>query len=249
MENDAEKKEVVKVAKIWEVLLAGGIGAFVASIADMFTNQGESGVAELTKRIHLGSEGLALLLLVVLGVAICWVVRPATKLDGFARGLAILTIIGISSKNNLADEGLSTQQLSLKHTKKIDQPLFASLTWVDIHKPNYDPCPIGSGAFEPNATVLNNEWISSTKPKTKWYSSDIFTTQCDNILKEGQHIQLIDYFETSFMGYYYVQVKYQDSKNTLRTGWIYSGRSPNHFQKIKPDNPKLSPSSFGNNNH
>ncbi|MDH5366694.1 MAG: hypothetical protein OEW67_06890 [Cyclobacteriaceae bacterium] len=249
MENETIKKEkdVVKVAKIWEVLLAGGIGAFIASIADMFTNQGESGVAELTKRIHLGSEGLALLLLVVLGVAICWVVRPATKLDGFARGLAILTIIGISSKNNLADEGLSTQQLSLNPTKKVEQPLLASLAWVDIHKPNFAPCPEGSGDFVPNATVIDNEWISSTKPETKWYSMDIFTTQCGNVLKEGQQIQLLDYFETSFMGYYYVQVKYQDSNNTLRIGWIYSGRSPNHFQKIKPDNPKLSPSSIGNN--
>lgn len=244
-ETVKKEKEVMKVAKFWEVLLAGGIGAFVASITDMFTNQGESGIAELTKRIHLGSEGVALLLLVVLGVAICWVFRPATKLDGFARGLAILTIIGISSKNNLADEGLSTQQLSLNPTQKVEQPLLASLTWIDIHKLYFAPCPIGSGAFVPNATVIDNEWISSTKPETKWHSLDIFTTHCDNVLKEGQQIQLIDSFETSFMGYYYVQVKYQDSKKTLRTGWIYSGRSPNHFQKIKPDNSKLSPSSVG----
>lgn len=249
MKNDQPKEakqQTFKIAKMWEVLLAGGIGAFIAGFTDLFTNQGSSGVAELSRKIALGGDSISLLLLVALGVGICWVFRPATKLDGFARGLAILTLIGITSKNNMADEGPPTQQLesSIK-TQQIDQPLLASIDWMNItYDSDFAPCPKSSGTFNPNATVANNSWISSTKPETKAFSTNIFTTNCDNSLKQGQKIQLVGYYETTFKGYYYVQINYMDV-NTLRTGWIYSGRSPNHFQQVKPFNANLNPYGFG----
>lgn len=249
MKNDQTnkaKQQTFKIAKMWEVLLAGGIGAFIAGFTDLFTNQGSSGVAELSRKINLGGDGISLLILMALGVGICWVFRPATKLDGFARGLAILTLIGITSKNNIADEGPSTQPLdALNFNQKIEQPFLASLEWINIsHVPEFAPCPEAKGSFNPNATVANNSWISSTKPETKALNANIFTTNCDNSLKQGQKIQLVGYYETTFKGYYYVQINYMDV-NTLRTGWIYSGRSPNHFQQVKPFNANLNPYGFG----
>lgn len=249
MKNDQTKEAnqaIFKIAKMWEVLLAGGIGAFIAGFTDLFTNQGSSGVAELSRKINLGGDGISLLILMALGVGICWVFRPATKLDGFARGLAILTLIGITSKNNIADEGPPTQQLesSIK-AQQVDQPLLASIEWIHVtYNTDFVPCPKATGTFNPNATVANNSWISSTKPETKALNANIFTTNCDNILKQGQKIQLVGFYETTFKGYYYVQIKYKDG-STLRTGWIYSGRSPNHFQQVKPFNTKLDPYRFG----
>lgn len=235
-------QQTFKIAKMWEVLLAGGIGALIAGFTDLFTNQGSSGVAELSRKIGLGGDGISLMLLVLVGIGICWVFRPATKLDGFARGLAVLTLIGITSKNNIADEGPQTQQVeSSINTQQVDQPLLASIEWIDIsYNTDFVPCPEASGAFKPNATIINNSWISSTKPSTKALNSNIFTTACGNVLSKGQKVQLAGYYETSFQGYYYVQIKYMDG-NTLRTGWVYSGRSPNHFQQVKPININLDP--------
>ena len=237
-----DQNNYIKKAKMWEVLLAGGIGALIASIADMFTNQGASGVAELSRKIHLGGDHISLLLLVALGIGICWVLRPATKLDGFARGLAILTLIGITSKNNIEDKGPQTQQLeSSINTQQIEQPLLASIEWVDVlHEVRFGPCPEAKGGFSPNATIIKNSWISSSKPETKTFNANIFTTNCDNVLASDQKVQIIAYYETTFQGYYYVKIKYKDG-NILRSGWIYSGRSPNHFQQIKPLKPEFDP--------
>ncbi len=233
--------------KFWEILTAAGFGAFLAGITDWITNKGDSIVSNFAKILpFFKSESLALFGLVILGLGISWVFKPVTKVDGFVRGLAILTLIGIPSNNILPDDEPTIQEKVVSNYKE-EAPLIASLNWTDLSINQSNPdCLPAEGPFKPNAFVDENDWVSSSKPETKIFNADIFVNKCGNALKKGQEVQIINYFETSIKGYYYVQVKFLDNRKKLLKGWIYSGRNPNYWQKIQPMSSHIKPYNFKN---
>lgn len=217
----------------WEVLLAGALGAFFAGLGDWLTNKGGSIVAELERLLELpGGEISSLMLMGLAGATICWVFHPDTKIDGFARGLAILTVIGIPTKNQITDKQPETS--SSYSAPVASDKWLASMALTDVNLQANPDCPSDGGRFLANATIVQNEWISSTKPEVRWPSTDIFVTKCGNTLAPGQRVQKLDSYETPLKGFYYIKVRYQENGVT-RIGWIYSGRNPNFWQQVKPD--------------
>lgn len=234
VENNISPADANSSDKSWETFISGGLGALIAGFADWKNNQSDSIVAEMTRLMpFLGEEIIGLGVIVVLGVSVCWVFRPATRIDGFARGLAILALIGIPTENNLDDDEPEAEPQTTSMDMHHSDRLLASIDVYSLTDIQSD-CPDDNGEFEPNATILSNNWVSSSKPETKWYSSKIFVDKCGEQLDEGQRVQKLDSFETFWKGYYYIQIRYKKNGVT-RIGWIYSGRTPNYWQKVQPD--------------
>jgi hypothetical protein len=227
-----------KPPKLWEVMAAGAIGAFAAAIGNHLAGQDVSIAAKLAVAFNLSGVEIAVILgIAVFGALLCWVHSPASKIDGFARGLAVLALFSLAP----ATEGIDSSQQPPEDTSSssvVDTlqrgPLTASLHWMAFSS-DKGGCPVSTGIFRPNARVVSNEWLSETEPTTRFFSPKIYIEQCGNTLKAGQEVELLNSIETSFSGYYYVLVRYIDpADNQLRQGWIWSGRRPNYWQGVSP---------------
>ncbi len=219
-------------------MAAGAIGAFAAGIGNHLAGQDVSIAGKIAAAFHISGLEIAVILgIAVFGALLCWVHSPATKIDGFARGLAVLALFSLAP----ATEGMDSSQQPPVDTGQSASgdtsqrgPLTASLHWMVFSSDKGD-CPPSSGTFMPNARVVSNEWLSATEPTTRFFSPKIYIEQCGSTLKPGQEVELLNSIETSFSGYYYVLVRYIDpSDNQLRQGWIWSGRRPNYWQGVSP---------------
>lgn len=98
-------------------------------------------------------------------------------------------------------------------------------------------CPSVSSAvnFKANAEIISVSSISSIKPIVQnAFNNSIAIRKCALTLRKGDPIQIVDYFQTKITGYSYIKVRYEDA-GLLKEGWIYSGRAPRRFQKVKLD--------------
>lgn len=83
--------------------LASALGAFVLGLGDYFRNEYASTTMRmgefLTSHFHVGGEPMvfAFVLLMILAVIGCWVYQPPTKVDAFARGLSVLSLLSLAS--------------------------------------------------------------------------------------------------------------------------------------------------------
>lgn len=232
-----------KTDKNWTILLAGGLGALISGAGDNIGNKFTSVSASLARTDwFIFGELEAILIIGLLGVVVCWVQRPLSRADAFARGLAVLAIVGMASSNykNLEPEEEDMNILEQSNGLiRINNGL--QLASVSSNEKYYqggnirENCPEHEiQQFTPNALIVKNKWVSSVEPYSPWYSSKIFVKKCGNKLASGQPIQIISYYETTLSGYYYVKVVYLNDDNVYRSGWVYSGRQPNYFQSIEP---------------
>lgn len=91
----------------WDVYAAAGVGAFFLSISDLLKNGEGSTVSKMSEIVRvllspsLGEVALfSILLLVLLGVALCWVYAPDSRAEGFARGFSIFAILAVVSPSS-----------------------------------------------------------------------------------------------------------------------------------------------------
>lgn len=83
--------------------LAGALGAFVAGFGDLLSNDKASAVVKIYEvlRVHfltqLDNASVALLLITLLGAAICWVYQPINRVDAFVKGLGIFALVNIAT--------------------------------------------------------------------------------------------------------------------------------------------------------
>lgn len=226
-------------AKLWEVMTAGAIGSFTSAIGNHLAGQDVSISAKIASAFNLnGVEIVVILCIAVFGALLCWVHSPASKIDGFSRGLAVLALFSLAPAT---ETGSDASQPSVEDTASssnedtlVRGPLTASLTW-GYFASEEDECPVSDGVFNPNARIISNEWLSATEPSIRLFSSKIFVEKCGNALSIGQEVELLNSIETSFSGYYYVLVRYIDpADGQQRQGWIWSGRKPNYWQGVKP---------------
>ena len=90
-----------KVESPLVIYISAGLGAFFLGIGDLLNNNNAATVVKLSETIRqnllpqLESGGLvALIVLVVLGAAVCWIHQPTTRVDAFARGFFRVCING-----------------------------------------------------------------------------------------------------------------------------------------------------------
>lgn len=89
--------------KNWEIYLGGTLGALGLGLVDVLRNGTNSmvlklgyGVAPVLKELELnydGGGGLGLVLLVVLGLVLCWVHQPQGRAEAYARGASVFAIL------------------------------------------------------------------------------------------------------------------------------------------------------------
>lgn len=88
----------------WDVYIAAGFGAFCLALGDLVKNDKSSTVIRLSEAIrthlisYLGEGALcALVLLILLGIIVCWIHEPSNRVEGFARGFSVFAVIAVAS--------------------------------------------------------------------------------------------------------------------------------------------------------
>lgn len=106
MPTDGNSKKTSK----WDIYIAAGIGAFILCISDLIKNGNSSTVFKISDviRTHLTSslgEGAlpTIILMVFLGVVLCWVHAPNSRIEGFTRGFSVFAILTVVSPVQITD--------------------------------------------------------------------------------------------------------------------------------------------------
>lgn len=229
---------------IWEMMLAGFLGAELIAFGDLAVNNEAAAIIKIQNLFPNSYYAglIAFLLIGVIGAAVCWVFTPKTRMDAFARGFSVFALLNITpyqgppgeSQIPVSPPATNAQpndSLSLKTA-----PLPREWVMLTAFRQNVPPPQQPYG----NATIVSNEWISSCKPSTypmTFLNNQIKICKVDHVLKPGQRVQLLEFFETGFRGYRYAKIQYQFDGQE-RTGWIWTGRRPYYWVAVAPDKPE-----------
>jgi hypothetical protein len=249
------------------ILLAGVTGTFILLMADLCTENPTIYKAGSLLSKHLdigqhddGSINYSLLLIVLLmGLIICWIYEPKTKVDAFIRGMSIFAVLSlappvdIKTSQPVNETSLEINQVPVKNqdveSDNIHTRPYADPQEMKVWNASYKEAGTGYGLsnkalFEvtANATIIYNEWVSSNRPETNAMS--FFTNSIDIqkipfgngylALPNGIRVQIIDTYDTSLRGYRYLHIKFY-YYNRLWDGWIYSGKKPNYYVNVSLD--------------
>ena len=98
--TDINSKETSK----WDIYIAAGVGAFILCISDLIKNGNSSTVFKISDVIRtyltsaLGEGALpTIVLMVFLGIVLCWVHAPNSRIEGFTRGFSVFAILTVVS--------------------------------------------------------------------------------------------------------------------------------------------------------
>ena len=118
-----------------EAMLASGLGAFVVGLLDLIQNEESSVVVKIADQVR---ERLyptapdyalwALILLTLIGLCLAWVHQPRTRVDGFARGLSVLALLGVVAPNN---QPFDDPANSVRHDQTISRPASTG-SWFSV---------------------------------------------------------------------------------------------------------------------
>ena len=118
-----------------EAMVASGLGALILGFLDLAQNGDLSVVAKIADQIReqlypaASNPALwALIMLTLIGLCLGWVHRPLTRVDGFARGLSVLALLGVVAPNNQPYEDAAN---AAGHDQTTSRP--ASIgSWVSV---------------------------------------------------------------------------------------------------------------------
>lgn len=119
--------------KVWVLLLCSALGAFVVGFVDLMNHGDQSTTMKIAEVIRnyiyspVGRGGIyALLVLVILGSGSCVIYSPKSKLDAFARGLAVMTLLNTSTPT-YTEKGLSGSEGESSNVHSFIQKLYAGV--------------------------------------------------------------------------------------------------------------------------
>jgi hypothetical protein len=245
------------------ILLAGVTGTFVLLMADLCTENPAIYKAGnlLSKHLSIGqhddgslSYGV-LFIVLLMGLVICWIYEPKTKLDAFIRGMSIFALLSLAPPVDVKTSQ-PVNEASTQSPAKVS-PVSSTDNYI---RPSADmqEMKVWNAAFrEPtagyrwvsllpqvatNATIIYNEWVSSTQPETGTMS---FITNSINIQKlqyanapvvlaKGTRVQVLATYDTPSRGYRYLHIKFY-MYNQVWDGWIYSGKKPDYYINVALD--------------
>lgn len=88
----------------YKLYFASAFGAFCLGFGDLLNNEHSATVLKISEIMQqllqsdIGAGGLlALTLLAVLGVCVCWVQQPKTRLDAFSRGFSVFAVLAVAT--------------------------------------------------------------------------------------------------------------------------------------------------------
>ena len=132
---------------VWMLYCAAAFGAFCLGLGDLLNNSNASTVIKLGQilREHVwqglsSSGGVALLMLVLLGGAVCWLQQPTTRLDAFARGFSVFAILAVTAPYQAPTAGLGDPAANRNAPNPVTAPGLTGLV------PG-GPAPHGAMAF------------------------------------------------------------------------------------------------------
>jgi len=220
---------IEKLKTKWPIV-AGLGGGFVAGLIDIITNEEAAFTFKISRILFKqGVEVNALWPLLVVAIIsgfIIWGMETDTRKQAMIQGLSILSILTVITPYK--NEGIHGQKLeSSSIENSLDQAFH-----VEFASNISDQMDIVE-----NATIIENKWISSTKPETTWksfFNNSILVKEKDHNLKSGDRVEIIDCWDTPLRGYRYIKIKY-NFKNKIDDGWIWSGKGPEYWFAVKPD--------------
>ena len=93
-----------------------------------------------------------------------------------------------------------------------------------------------------NAAIISNEWISEKKPEYSgpfglgtFFNNKMNYSPIKYSLKKGARIRIIEIWDTNIRDYRYLKIQYKKN-GKFKTGWIYSGKKPDFWRNVTPDN-------------
>ena len=91
-----------------EIYIAAAFGAFFLGFGDLMKNDKSATVLKMSEviRQHLlpgfgAGASIALLLLVIFGIVVCWIHGPRTKIDAFSRGFSVFALFAVASPSQI----------------------------------------------------------------------------------------------------------------------------------------------------
>lgn len=226
------------------VYISGAVGAFIACFSDLVRNGDLSTVAKIQgvldkHYLPIATSGgiVATLLIVSLGVFICWVETPQSKSDALARGLSIFAIFTVVTPSSA--KLYPSPQKMLQESSLWSRSAFAE----ERQNFNYADKDWEHG----NATVISSKIVvSSCKPSYvglfglgSLFNNVLKSCPTEDYLKAQTRVRLLDSWDTGFRHHRYVKIQYL-FKGNIKLGWIWSGQEPNYWFAVKPDNDKSS---------
>lgn len=86
----------------WKIYAAAAFGAFVLGFSDLLKNESTATVlkmAEVLRQYVYSGFGtgawFALLVLAILGIALCWIHGPGTRVEAFSRGFSVFAVLAV----------------------------------------------------------------------------------------------------------------------------------------------------------
>jgi hypothetical protein len=244
------------------ILLAGVTGTFILLMADLCTENPTVYKAGnlLSKHLDInkhndGSINYVLLLLILfMGLIICWVHEPKTKVDAFFRGMSIFAVLSLAPPveetqsqpvsdsstqiNHLPVNSAAKSDLYIRPNTGLQMPVWSA----SYTEPRNNPYTDTYLQITTNATVRSNDWVSSTRPEE---GSMTFLNNAVNIQKiqiggsnlslpPGTKVQVIDSYDTPLRSYRYLHIRF-NYYGRVWDGWIYSGKKPNYYACVSVD--------------
>jgi len=163
------------VDKPYKLYFASAFGAFCLGFGDLLNNGHSATVLKINEimkqllQFDMGAGGLlALIVLAILGVCVCWVQQPKTRLDAFARGFSVFAVLAVATPFEAPNEfiGASTTTAAIS-------------SFPDVQADDHFPLRMRGGEqhehgnveiiFKPNKANarISNAWVALRNYKTK----------------------------------------------------------------------------------
>ena len=221
---------------------AGAFGAFILCVGDLASRNSsstvrnvEAVVKEFTAQSSY-SGYFAVMLIVLLGVGLCWVFEVKSKGEGLTRGMSVFAVLAMLS-------AYGSEQPRQGSIKIYSVP--AAVFYAEATQKESQTDVLGQVFPQANATIGDNEWVSSCKPNydglvrriTAFFNNVIYTCDVGYRLTPGQRVRIIEFWDTAVRGYRYARVQYLHT-GQVHDGWVPAGRSPDFWFYIQPDDSK-----------
>ncbi|NOY71888.1 MAG: hypothetical protein GXP14_05845 [Gammaproteobacteria bacterium] len=113
----------------YKLYFASAFGAFCLGFGDLLNNEHSATVLKISEimtqllQSDIGAGGLlALILLAILGVCVCWIQQPQTRLDAFSRGFSVFAVLAVATPFEPPSEKAEVALIGLANARADDPP-------------------------------------------------------------------------------------------------------------------------------